>query len=74
MGRQPRIAANQDELAARIGLGEVGFEYRPVFGREMTEDLGDTPVLARFGEFECAINCRCHAEGRYHELRAEMNG
>jgi hypothetical protein len=58
------MAANQDELASRIGLGEVGFEYRPVFGREVTEYLCDTPVLARFGEFECAINCRFHRSRR----------
>lgn len=44
--RQPGVAADQDQLAARIGLSEVSFEDRPVVGREVAENLGNAAVLA----------------------------
>ena len=71
---EPGVAAEQDQLPPSIGLGEVRFEGRPVLGRQMPEYLGDTPVLAGFGQLKGTIDCGCHASRRYHELRAETNG
>jgi hypothetical protein len=38
----------------------MGFEDRPIRGREMPQYLGNTPVLAGPRQLKRAIDCGCH--------------
>jgi hypothetical protein len=64
LGRQPGIAAEKNQLSARIGLSQVRFENRPVVGRQVPEYFGNAPVLARLCQFECTFNSGRHALDR----------
>ena len=60
LGRQPGVAAEQDQLPPGVGLGQVCFENWPVVGRQVPEYFGNASVLTRFGQFKRPIDCRCH--------------
>jgi hypothetical protein len=64
LGRQPGIAAEKNQLSARIGLSQVRFENRPVLSREMAQDFSYASVLTRFGQFECTFDSGRHALDR----------
>ena len=73
LGRQPGVAAEQDQLPPSIGLGKMRFENGPVRGREVPKYFRNAAVLTRFGQLKRPIDCRCHPSGRYHEPPAETN-
>jgi len=55
---EPGFAADEDELSSRVGLEEVGFDSRPVLGRQAAEDFRDASILAWPRQFECALDRR----------------
>jgi hypothetical protein len=55
--REPSVAANQDHLASRVMIAEVGLDFFPVFRRQVTDNFRDASAMAGSSQSECALDC-----------------
>jgi hypothetical protein len=73
LGRQPGIAAEKNQLSARIGLSQVRFENRPVLSREMAQDITYPSVQTPICHLEFTFDSGRQAIDRKHQLAADTN-
>src|SRR4051812_1203725 len=62
---EPRIAAEQDELASRGRLGQMTFDGFPVVRLQTADDFRDAAALTGSGQLKRPVDGRCIRHHRF---------